>query len=304
MKLLILGGGNSPERAVSMRSAKAIANAARQAGFEVVEADPADGYSIFDDLAKGTIVMPILHGQGGEDGILQTELERRELAFLGSGSQVMKTTFDKWKTRQKLSANGIEIAKGALVTAETYPTHPLSDRPHVLKVDRGGSSIGTLIVRDPVRHDKKLANKEVFKLDKQAVLEELVEGIEVTIPILDESALPPLEVIPPEGGEFDYENKYNGASQELCPPPSLNEQQIKDSQTVAEKVHKIMGCKHLSRTDTIMRPNGSFVVLEINTIPGLTDQSLYPKAAQVAGMSMPELVKKFVELVKRDFKLE
>lgn len=303
MKILVLGGGDSPEHDVSIRSAKAIAEGARQAGFEVSEADPKDGYGIFDNIPKDTIVMPILHGQNGEDGVLQEEMEKRGLSFLGSGSQVMKTTFDKWKTLKKLETNGFPIADSALVTADTYMINPLAAKPHVLKVNRGGSSIGVIIVRESGKADLEKAKKEVFSLDRQAVLEELIEGPEITIPILDQSALPALEVIPPEGGEFDYENKYNGQSQELCPPPSLSDEQHEKAKKLAEKVHKIMDCRHLSRVDTIMQPDGSFVVLEINTIPGLTDQSLYPKSAKVAGMDMTELVAKFAELVKRDYNL-
>src|SRR4029077_2788792 len=100
-------------------------------------------------------------------------------------------------------------------------------------------------------------------LENDAALEELVEGIEITIPILDQSALPAIEVRPPRGGEFDYENKYNGQSDELCPPPSLSEEQHGAAQKLAEEVHKLMECRHLSRVDTIMRPDGLFVVLEI-----------------------------------------
>ena len=302
MKILVLGGGDSPEREVSLRSAKAVADASRSAGFETLEVDPKDGLGILDNL-DDTIVFPILHGKNGEDGELQAELEKRQLPYLGSGSEAMKKTFDKWATLQHLVSNGVQTAKGALVNEETYSTNPLSEQPHVLKANHGGSSIGTIIVREKNKANLDKAKKEVFSYDSQAVLEELIVGIEVTVPVLDKAALPALEVKPPEGGEFDYENKYNGQSQELCPPPSLTDEQHQNSKTIAEKVHQIMGCRHLSRVDMMMKPDGSFVVLEINPIPGLTDQSLYPKSAKVAGMDMPALVAKFAELVKRDYNL-
>jgi D-alanine-D-alanine ligase len=301
MKILVLGGGTSNEREVSLRSAKAVAEAARLAGFEVMEADPAGGLDILDGL-KDVIVFPILHGAGGEDGELQAELEKRNLPFLGSGSQASRQGFDKWQTRLILEKNNIATAPGERVTRENYPGSALAKRPHVLKVLHGGSSIGTLIVRDPAKIDAEKI-EEIFGLENDAVLESLVEGIEITVPILDQMALPALEVRPPEGGEFDYENKYNGRSAELCPPPSLSDEQHSAAQKLAEAVHQTMGCRHLSRVDTIMRPDGSFVVLEINTMPGLTDQSLYPKAANVSGLTMPQLVKKFAELVQRDYGL-
>src|SRR3989344_6596244 len=109
MKLLILGGGDSPEREVSLRSAKYVAIAARQAGFETEEADPINGFSVLDGLSKGDIVLPILHGRGGEDGVLQAELEKRGLPFLGSGSQSSADCFDKWQTRLHLQAVGIPV---------------------------------------------------------------------------------------------------------------------------------------------------------------------------------------------------
>lgn len=303
MKLLVLSGGNSPEREVSLRSAKAVANAAREAGFDVREADPADGFNILDNLAPDTIVLPILHGKNGEDGSLQAELEKRNLPYLGSDSRVSAACFDKWQTRLQLLAEDIPMPECARVNRDTYKEQSLASRPHVLKVIHGGSSIGTLIVRNPDKLDQHQVN-ELFELENDATLEELIEGIEITVPILDIYALPPIEVIPPEGAEFDYENKYNGASQELCPPPSLNQAQIKEAKELAEKVHATMGCRHLSRTDMMLRPDGRFVVLEINTMPGLTDQSLFPKAASVAGLTMPELVREFVGLVKRDFDVE
>lgn len=302
MKVLVFGGGDSLEREVSLRSAKAVANAARQAGFGVEEADPANGLSFLNGASKDTLILPILHGKGGEDGSLQAELEKRGLAYLGSDSTSSKECFDKWQTRQKLLAAGIAMPQAVLVTKESYRKEKLSTKPHVLKVVHGGSSIGTLIVRDPSAVDPKKVD-EIFGLESQAVMEELVEGVEITVPILDKKALPPIEVVPPEGSEFDYENKYNGVSAELCPPPSLTSEQIKKAQNLAEQVHKVMKCRHLSRVDTIMQPNGSFVVLEINTIPGLTDQSLYPKSAAVTGIKMPDLVHKFIDMVARDYNL-
>lgn len=302
MKILVLGGGDSPEREVSLRSARAVAEAARQAGFEVQETDPADGFNILDNLPKGTLVFPILHGAGGEDGTLQKELEKRSLPYLGSDSNSSERCFDKWHTLQELKAAGIQTPKGVVVTKASYPNVQLSTKPHVLKIVHGGSSIGTLVVRDRAKLQPEQID-EIFKMEKQAVLEELIDGIEITIPVLDQTSLPPIEVVPPQGGEFDYQNKYSGVTQELCPPPSLTKKQIESARLLAEKVHKTMKCRHLSRTDTIMRPDGSFVVLEINTIPGLTGQSLFPKAAAVAGLSMPQLVKHFVEMVVRDYHL-
>lgn len=302
MKILILGGGDSPEREVSLRSAGAVAAAAKTAGFEVLEIDPKYDLEKLDQVSRDTIVFPILHGENGEDGVIQKLLESKGFAYLGSDSRVSADCFDKWVTRQKLMAAGLPMPAGSLVTKENYLQDPLSKKPHVLKVARGGSSIGTLIVENAgnINLDKV---SEIFKLDDKAMLEELIIGQETTVPVLDKTALPVIEIIPPQNEEFDYQNKYNGRSQELCPPKNVPQELQKKARSLAEKVHQTMGARHLSRVDIMIDANSNLFVLEINTIPGLTDQSLYPKSAAAAGMAMPELIKKFVELVKRDYNL-
>ncbi|MBI2285697.1 D-alanine--D-alanine ligase [Candidatus Saccharibacteria bacterium] len=302
MQVLVLGGGSSPEREVSLRSAKYIVKAARDAGFDVEEYDPANGLAYFNKVPKNTIVLPILHGINGEDGVIQAVLEEHNLPYLGSDSSSSAACFDKWLTLQAFKVYGVPTAQSQFVKKEDFVKSKIAEKPYVLKVAHGGSSIGVLIARDP----NKIAEEqidEVFNMESPAVLEELIEGIEITVPVLGSTALPVIEIVPPKGEEFDYDNKYNGKSAEICPPRNVNRRVQKSAQRLAEKAHKIRNCRHLSRTDLMVRPDGSLVVFDINTIPGLTDQSLYPKSAAVAGLSMPELVKKFVELVKRDYNL-
>lgn len=302
MNIVVLGGGDSPEREVSLRSSKAVSAAAREAGFSVQEFDPAGGLAFLDSIVEGTIIFPILHGKGGEDGVIQAELESRALPYLGSDSSSSARCFDKWLTRSDLQKNKIPLPRGSLVTKDDYSHNPMSLRPHVLKIVRGGSSIGTLIARDPA-NVKPEAVDAIFALDSHAVLEELIVGQELTVPILGSSALTPIEIKPPSGAEFDYENKYNGATAEICPPENISDYIQKEAQNLAEKVHSAMKCRHLSRVDMMIDASGKVFVLEINTIPGLTDQSLYPKSAAVSGLPMPKLVEKFAELVKRDFQI-
>lgn len=300
MQVIVLGGGDSPEREVSFRSAAAVADAGRRAGFEITSIDPAQSDDWLTNVTPGTVVLPILHGKGGEDGEIQSKLEKKPLPFLGSGSTASAECFDKWQTRHKLEAAGLPVAKGQQVNNETYKLSELAKLPHVLKISNGGSSIGTLVVRDPSRVDEsKVA--QIFAMEKNAIIEELIIGTEATVPILDQTALPVIEIIPPQGYEFDYENKYNGQTQELCPPASIPENLQQACQRLAEEVHKVMGCRHLSRVDIMIDEAGNLFVLEINTIPGLTDQSLYPKSAAVAGINMPDLISKFVDLANRDY---
>jgi D-alanine-D-alanine ligase len=302
MKILVLGGGDSPEREVSQRSAKAVAEAAKTAGFNVKQADPIDGLEILDKVSKDTIIFPILHGKNGEDGIIQKEFENRSLPYLGSDSKSSAACFDKWQTRQILEAAGIPMPKAAQVTKETYNNHEMFKNPHVLKVVHGGSSIGTLMVPDPDLL-KNYQAEELFALENNAVIEELIVGTETTVPVLDQFTLPVIEIVPPANEEFDYENKYNGRTQEIVPAKSISQELQNKARFLAERVHKAMGCRHLSRVDIMIDKAGELYVLEINTIPGLTDQSLYPKSAAVAGIDMPELVKRFVEMVRRDYSI-
>jgi D-alanine-D-alanine ligase len=297
MKILVLGGGDSPEREVSLRSAANVADAARRAGYEVLEADPMYEQDILKTLPKDVLVFPVLHGAGGEDGVIQQQLEDLKLLFLGSDSKVSKECFDKWLTRQKLEAAGIQMPVADHVTREDYEQSPIAKKHHVLKVNHGGSSIGTLIVRKD-KAENQQAVDEIFGMENDAVLEELIEGDEITVPILDGKALPVIEIIPPSDEEFDYDNKYNGRTQELCPPKNISQELQLKAQALAEKVHSTMGARHLSRVDMMIDKNGQIYVLEINTMPGMTTGSLYPKSALQAGMDMPALVKKFAELVQ------
>lgn len=304
MKVLVLGGGDSPERDVSLRSAKAVADAAREAGFDVEEYDPVQGLSYFDKVQKDTIVLPILHGINGEDGVIQSELEARGLPFLGAGPSSSAACFDKWLTIQALKEHGIPTPESNyLVSRHDFPKSKLSKNPYVLKVIHGGSSIGVLIARDPHKIKKEQVD-DIFNREERVVIEELVEGVEITVPILDDAALPVVEIVPPTGKEFDYENKYNGKTSEICPPENVSEEIQKIAKDLALQAHKIRNCRHLSRTDMIVRPDGSIVVFDINTMPGLTDQSLYPKSARAAGITMPDLVRRFIDMVKRDFSLQ
>lgn len=294
--VVVLGGGNSPEREVSLRSCASVAQAAKETGYNVLVYDPKDGLGFLDELPKDVVVLPMLHGAGGEDGILQAELEKRELKFLGAGSKASRLCFDKNLTRKCLLENGLPVPEGIAISRGEYGKHRLAQKPHILKVARGGSSIGTLFVRNPNSVDTTKVD-EIFHLDNLAILEELVEGVEITVPILGNQALPVIEIHPPENGEFDYENKYNGQTKELCPAVNVSPKLQRKAQSIAERVHGVTACRHLSRIDIIIRPDESMVILEINTLPGMTSQSLYPKSAGVAGISMPELVTRFVNLV-------
>lgn len=298
MKILVLLGGDSPEREVSLRSAKSVIKALEDLGREYAVFDPILGLDELKQACKGyDIVLPILHGKNGEDGVIQDVLEEVGVKYLGASGAVSRITIDKVKTHQTLEPKGILMPKYEVVNADQFYSSELSKKPFVLKPITGGSSIDTVIVRNNNAEQRKKVKEVLNKYDKM-LLEELVEGLEIAAPVLGNKALPVINVVPPDGEEFDYENKYNGKTQEICPVPNsiLNteiQQQVTD---IAVSAHKILGVDHLSRSEFIVTKEGKIYMLELNTIPGLTSESLYPKGARAAGLSMSELVEQFVNM--------
>jgi D-alanine-D-alanine ligase len=292
-KVHVLAGGTSNEREVSLRSGRSVAAALRDAGYDVAVLDPAD--TAMTDIVNCDVVFPAMHGAGAEDGTLQAELEKHHVQYVGTGPEASSLCFDKGRYREFIKARDLPIAEGALVTQQTYRNHRLFGAPYVLKPVDGGSSLDVHIVRDPVSAPHE-AIEATFSKYKQLLLELLIEGIELTVGVLGDKSLPAIEIIPPADGEFDYENKYNGASQELCPPQHVSETVQRRAQELALHAHTLCGCRDLSRTDIMYETStDKLYILETNTLPGMTDQSLYPKAAAANGLSMPELCSQLVQ---------
>lgn len=253
-----------------------------------------DDQAIIEAAASCDMVFPILHGAGGEDGTIQRLLDRTGKPYLGSGAEASALCFDKAKLIDVISQVGVRTPAGELVTAETLTKSTLVNSPFVLKPVADGSTVGCYIARQLPYDEAKVM--DLLNRYGAMLLEELVIGTELTVPVLGTKALPVIEIVPPQGEEFDYENKYNGATAELCPPQHIDEASQRAAQKLAEKVHELAGARHLSRTDMMLRPDGKLVVLEINTMPGMTSQSLYPKSAAVAGYSWTKLLSEFIRL--------
>lgn len=298
MKVLVIGGGISDEREVALRSSKSTFDAAKAAGFDVDFYDwDGDKEWLIENGRSYDVALPILHGYGGEDGQIQSILDNIGIRYLGSDSLVSKKCYDKQLTKNLLIENGILMPKGQMVDRIGYDESELSNSRHVLKPVDGGSSIDMLI--DVVRNDTNPARlDELFAKHSEMLIEEYIDGIEITIPVLDGKDLPVIEIIPPTGETFDYQNKYNGKTNEVCPPKNVDVTTQDRAVDLAHKVHQIMGCRHFSRVDIIVRSNELYV-LEINTIPGLTPTSLFPLSAKTAGIEMPQLVAYLLQLVQK-----
>lgn len=296
-KVTILAGGVSDEREVSLRSAACVERALKESGYLVAMLDTGvvAESQLAADLESADIVFPVLHGKGGEDGSIQKLLEKYSTPYVGADSVVSELCFDKWKYRQAVSEFEIPLAEGALVTKNEFWNSEMAQKPFVLKPYDGGSSVDTFIIRNPSKADETAINT-AFKKYERMLLEELIEGQEITVGVLGDEVLPVIEIIPPSDGEFDYENKYNGKSQELCPPQHINKPLQQEAQRIAKLIHTKLGIRDMSRTDIIIRSSdNALFVLETNTIPGMTDQSLLPKAAAAAGYDMQTTVTMLIE---------
>jgi len=297
MKVLLLAGGDSNEREVSIRSGNAVEAALKRAGYGVMRADPAEpGFSLEDAVNDIDVVFFVLHGAGGEDGRLQAKLEQMSVPFVACSSQSSELCWNKWRYKQFLLKHNLPASRGVLVSKDDL-THDLFKQPFVLKPIKGGSSIDVVIARtvSPELMDECTSLLQKYN---QMLLEELIEGVEITVGVVCEKPLCVVEIIPPANQEFNYENKYNGASQELTPAPDVEAAKQEEAQDLALNIHNLTGCRGMSRTDMMIDKSGKIYVLETNTIPGLTDQSLLPKAAKATGISMESLVDQLIKNAK------
>jgi len=293
MKVLVIGGGISDEREISLRSSNSVFAAVSE-NHEKHFYDW-DGHVdwLVNNGREFDVALPILHGVGGEDGQIQSILEKAGLPYLGSGVASSQICIDKEKTQSTLAAHGIDVPKQAVVEKNEYASHPIAKSAHVLKPVSGGSSIDTFVLKDGLLDNAK--QDEVFSKHHKLILEECIIGPELTVPVLDGYDLPAIEIIP--GNDFfDYETKYDGSSQEICNPDNISQEVQRHAREVARACHEALGCRHLSRVDIMLGQNNKPYVIEINTMPGLTDQSLFPKAAAYAGLSMTDLVEHFIQL--------
>lgn len=296
-KVLVLQGGTGNEREVSLRSGANVTQWLQKTGYDVVVADPADPDFDLAALSEDCdVVLPILHGTGGEDGLLQGRLQELEKPFLGSNSGACELTFNKSIYREFVTKQGLTMAEGVVVDREQFDQTALRQTPYVLKPIDGGSSIDTLILHDLAREPEAAYFDDLFARHTEMLLERLIPGQELTVGVLHNRALPIILVEPPAGEEFDYANKYNGRTKEIVNPPNIPHDVQRRAQQLAVQLHVLTGCRHISRSDMILAYDGTLYVLETNTMPGLTEQSLFPKMAAADGMDMAALVKSFVEM--------
>jgi len=299
-RVAVLFGGKSAERAVSLNTGAQVSQALEGLGFDVAPIDTGDDGFISALIGSGADVAFIcLHGRFGEDGTVQGLCELLELPYVGSGVLASALALEKVKSKQFFSLVGLPTPDYAVVhRGRLYDlnalTSALGDKT-VVKPANEGSSVGMTIVHQP--SELAQAIEKAFEYDRDVLVERFVEGTEVTIAVIgndDVVALPTLEIVP-EHEFYDYESKYVPGMSSHIIPARVSEEARVECQRLAVAAHKTLGCRGMSRADTIVEENGSVWLLEVNTIPGMTSTSLVPDAARAAGIEFPELCRMLVE---------
>jgi D-alanine-D-alanine ligase len=291
LNVVVLLGGPSAEREVSLRSGGSVAVALESLGHRVTRIDPRPGEL---KLPAGTdVVFIALHGTYGEDGQVQAELEKLGVAYTGCGFESSRIAFNKVETKQRCHAHGIATAKFSVIDRPGSKPPKDLKLPLVLKPVGQGSSVGLSFVDAVAGWSAALEN--AFAHGDEILIEEKIEGREVTVGILAGMALPVVEVRP-KGGRYDYENKYTAGNTEyLCPAPFAADVTMRIQQA-GLKSFLAVGGRDYGRVDIIVRASGEPVMLEVNTLPGMTETSLLPKAAAAAGITFGQLCQRMIDL--------
>ena len=330
MNIVVLCGGISTEREISLRSSVKVAGALRGRGHKVrmidiffgaahlpsfsdeqdfvktvqelraLSADITEeriastglmGPNVLELCRKADIVFIGLHGANGEDGKVQAVFDREGIRYTGSGSESSRVAMSKAETKERV-ASQIPMPQGFVVRKGEKPPQefPL---PCVIKPSNGGSSVGVYRV---VRCSEFLPSlNECFRYDDTVLVEEMIHGRELTQAVLDGRALPPVEICPDQGEWYDYTNKYSGFTRELCPAPIPQDVQDEMSRR-SIRFGEILGLSVYYRIDYLLDEQGNLFALEANSLPGMTDTSLVPQEAAAAGMDYPSLCEKIVEI--------
>jgi len=291
LDICVMLGGPSGEREVSLQSGAAVADALRKLGHRVTEIDPVDGE--FRLPPKTDVVFLALHGTYGEDGTLQAKLDALGVPYTGCSEAVSRLAFDKVAAKRACAEQGLATAKDCVVDDPAAGLPDGLELPLVLKPVCQGSSIGLEFVESATAWPSGLAKS--LEGGEQVLVEERIEGREVTVGIVGSQPLPVVEITPRRGA-YDYANKYTaGATEYACPAP-FDAEATHRIQHAGELALVAVGGGNCARVDFIVRPDGEPVFLEVNTLPGMTETSLLPKAAAASGTGFAELCQWLVEL--------
>lgn len=293
-RIAVLMGGLSAEREISLRTGRAVLNSLLENGCNAVAVDV--GRDLPEQLLKvaAEVAFICLHGRYGEDGTVQGLLELLQIPYTGSGVMASSVAMDKMVTKQLLLYHEISTP-GFLVFRAGEDEGAFLARcrhfPLVVKPSREGSTIGVSIVHNQRQLEEGLA--EALKHDSLVLIEDFIQGDEVTVSVLNGEPLPIIQIVP-KSGFYDYQSKYTPGQTEYLLPAPIDPVLYSRLQTVAVDACRVLSCRGAARVDFMIREK-EFYCLEVNTIPGMTETSLLPKAAQAAGISFNELVMQILD---------
>jgi len=304
-RVLVLAGGLSHERDVSLRSGRRVAEALRSANVDVsvhdVDADLLPALS----QTRPDVVWPLLHGASGEDGSIRDVLDLLDVPYVGTGPRASRIAWSKPVAKSVVARAGLDTPDYVTLPQSLFRElgaqavmAAVVDKlglPLVVKPSRGGSALGVSLVRSAT--DLPQAMVSCFAYGDVALIERAVEGIEVAASVVETSeglrALPAVEIV--TEGPYDYDARYNPGRTEYFAPARLTSAQAEAVGATAIAAHEALGLRHISRTDLILQPDGTIQFLEVNVAPGMTETSLLPQAVVASGWALPALYKSVVE---------
>ena len=306
MSVVVLAGGLSHERDVSLRSGRRVWESLLDAGVDAVVRDVDANLLLHWEIEPPTVAIPMLHGAPGEDGALRDVLESLSIPFVGSTASACRMAFDKPIAKAVVAGAGVltpdavalphatfrELGADAVIAAVVNRVQ----LPLIVKPTKGGSSLGVTVVRE----QRELASALVaaFAYGDVVLIEHFIAGTEVTVAVLERdgvpTALPAVEICP-DGGIYDYTARYTAGTTEFFAPARLSDEVSKDVADVAITAHKALGLRDLSRSDLIVDAEGRVWFLEVNVAPGMTETSLFPQAIAAAGLELGAVLHELVE---------
>ncbi len=286
--VVVLMGGPGTERDVSLRSGEAVARALRKGGVRALTLDVTNDEVRIPEGAD--LAFNMIHGTFGEDGALQDILDRIGIPYTGEGAAGSRMAFDKILTKRRFQEAGVPTAEWAVLRADdAAPFAP----PLVLKAPRQGSSVGIHILRS--QEGFRAAKEDCLRYGPEILTEKFFQGRELTVGILGDAALPIIEIVA-RGGFYDYEHKYTKGATEYFVPAPIGERATRAVQKAALAAHRSLGLEVYSRVDILLAEDGAINVMEINTIPGMTETSLLPKAADALGIPFFDLCERIAAI--------
>lgn len=301
LKIAVIMGGTSSEREVSLATGEQILKNLDRRKYISKKYDPkTDLHQLFQDNLhkKIDLVFIALHGKMGEDGIIQGLLEMLEIPYTGSGVLASALAMHKITSKKIFGKHKLATPSFIFFTKSEYQKAKKDilfqvKVPCVVKPNDSGSSIGISVVKK--REQLDLAIKKALVESDEIIIEKFIAGLELTVPVLDKRALPVVEIAP-KTEFFDYQAKYEVEWCEEIVPARIPIKIAKRAQDMALEAHRALYCRHYSRADMILDKKGKLWLLEVNTLPGMTPNSLIPKSAAAAGIKFPKLLEKIIKL--------